>query len=354
VSRSSYTHQNLVFWGLVLAALIGVLMLLSEILLPFVAGMVLAYFLDPVADRCEDLGMPRALATTVTMAAALLIFVAVFVLIFPLLQEQAVTLFDALPRIYNELRTTLEEVAPRLIEKAGTTAQAGETLPAWALNVIGRIWRSGMALFNFLSLLFVTPVVAWYLLRDWDRIVAKVDQWLPRPYAEEIRGQMSEIDKRLAGFVRGQAIVCILLAAFYGTGLTALGLDYGLVVGVVAGVISFIPYVGSVTGFVLSMALALVQFDNPWWIGAVALVFIIGQAIEGNFLTPKFVGGRVGLHAVWVILALFAGGALFGFVGILVAVPVAAVIGVLVRYLLQRYLESRYYTGSVPSEEPEP
>ena len=239
-----------------------------------------------------------------------------------------------------------------MMEKAGTTAEGGEALPAWMLDVLGGIWRSGMALFNFLSLLFVTPVVAWYLLRDWDRIVAKVDQWLPRPYAEEIRGQMEEIDKRLAGFVRGQAMVCFFLAAFYGTGLTALGLNYGLVVGVVAGLISFIPYVGSVTGFVLSMLLALVQFDNPWWIGAVAGVFIVGQAIEGNFLTPKFVGGRVGLHAVWVILALFAFGALFGFVGVLVAVPVAAVIGVLTRYLLQRYLESRYYTGTVPSEEP--
>jgi predicted PurR-regulated permease PerM len=200
-------------------------------------------------------------------------------------------------------------------------------------------------LINLVSLLVITPVVAFYLLRDWDRIVIQIDSWLPRRYAETIREQVRAVDATLAGFLRGQGTVCLILAIYYGLGLSLAGLDFGLVIGLVAGLLSFVPYVGAIVGLLLSVGLALVQFDAWLPIAIVAAVFILGQVVEGNFLTPKLVGESVGLHPVWIIFALLAGGTLFGFVGLLLAIPAAAVIGVGVRFALDRYLVSAYYKG---------
>jgi predicted PurR-regulated permease PerM len=226
-----------------------------------------------------------------------------------------------------------------------------------AVDIVGRVlrglWSGGMAVINLLSLIFITPVVAFYLLRDWDDLVARVDTWLPRQHAPVIRQLMGEIDRVLAAFVRGTGSVCLVLGVFYAAALTIVGLDFGLVVGLGAGLISFVPFVGALVGLVVSGALALVQFwPNFLDISLVVGVFAVGQVVEGNFLTPKFVGDKVGLHPVWVIFALLAGGAVFGFVGVLLAVPAAAAVGILVRFAMKRYMESKLYLG--PGGSPPP
>ncbi len=343
------------FWVAALAIVILFLVLLSSILLPFVAGMALAYFLDPLADRLEARKVPRALATTLVLAAFFVMFVAVLLLLLPLLQGQLVGMVQQLPGVVRAaidgLATVLETASTRIDPQQMEEIRAALTdlqkeAAGWVLGAVRKIWSSGMAALNVIGLLFITPVVAWYLLRDWDRMVARVDGWLPRDHAETIRQQAKQIDQTLAGFVRGQALVCLILGVAYAVALQLAGLRYGLAVGLIAGLISFIPYVGSIVGLVLSVGLGYLQFGLSWHLVILIAIFFAGQAIEGNYLTPKLVGERVGLHAVWVMFALLAGGALFGFLGVLLAVPVAAVIGVLVRFALNQYLGSVLYRGT--------
>ncbi|MBX6322408.1 MAG: AI-2E family transporter [Rhodospirillaceae bacterium] len=336
--------------GLLLALL--ALWLLADILLPFVAGLALAYLLDPLCDRLERWGCSRTLATVLVTAAMLVALVAVLLLLVPLLRAQITALVEALPGYLEMLETRviprLEAFGERLGiddvgDLRGQAAGQASQLVGWAGATIVKVFTSGIALFNLLSLVFITPVVTFYLLRDWDRLVARIDSWLPRAHAPVIREQARAIDRTLAGFVRGQAMVCLFLAVYNAAGLSLLGLEFGLAVGVLSGLLSFIPFVGTALGLVGSVGLAFAQFDEWWRIAAVAALFLVGQFLEGNVLSPKLVGARVGLHPVWVIFALLAGGALFGFVGLLLAVPAAAVIGVMARFALQRYLASRYY-----------
>ncbi len=226
-------------------------------------------------------------------------------------------------------------------------AQVG-AIVGWIGAALVRVVSSGVALTNLLSLLFITPVVAFYLLRDWDRLVVQIDALLPRQHRDTVRTQLLEINRNLAGFARGQATVCLVLAIFYATGLSVIGLEFGLVVGLGIGFLSFIPYVGSITGLIVSLGIALAQFPTWGPVGLVLGFFVLGQILEGYVLTPRLVGNRVGLHPVWVIFALLAGGALFGFVGLLLAVPVAAVIGVLIRFAVVQYRDSRYFRGDPP------
>jgi len=343
------------FWLAALLFVIIFLVLLSGILLPFVAGMALAYFLDPLADRLEARRVPRGLATTLVLAAFFIVFVAVLLLLLPLLQGQLIGMVQQLPSVIRAaidglaslLETASTRIDPQQMEdiRAALTDLQKEAA-GWVLSAVRGIWSSGLAVLNVVGLLFITPVVAWYLLRDWDQMVARIDAWLPRDHADTIREQTRQIDRTLAGFVRGQAMVCLILGVAYAVALELAGLRYGLAVGMIAGLISFIPYVGSLVGLVLSVGLGYLQFGFSLQLGVLALIFFAGQAVEGNFLTPKLVGERVGLHAVWVMFALLAGGALFGFVGVLLAVPVAAIIGVLVRFALNQYLDSALFHGA--------
>jgi predicted PurR-regulated permease PerM len=246
------------------------------------------------------------------------------------------------------LKETLSERIPseKLQELSDVSKSYGTTIVKWLGSLLGGIWKGGLALFNVLSLILITPVVSYYLLRDWDKIVAKVDSWLPRDYAPAIRSVVKDIDITIAGFVRGQGTVCLFLAVFYGVGLTIVGLDFGLVVGITTGLISFIPYFGMLVGMATALAIAIVQFGEVVPVVLVLIVFGAGQIIESMFLTPKLVGEKVGLQAVWVIFALMVGGATVGFTGVLLAVPVAATIGVLVRFFLAQYLASPLYSGS--------
>lgn len=356
-------QQHIAIWALLVALFLLALMALSSVLLPFVAAMAVAYLLDPVADRLEARGMSRTFATSLITGVFFLLLVLLVLLLVPVLISQLTGFVGRLPGYIESFR---ENLLPNLLDLArdlgiplridvkAALGQYGGEAAAVLSKLVGGLLGGGQAVLSLMSLLVVTPVVSFYLLRDWDRMIATVDQNLPRRQAEMIREQARKIDGVLAGFVRGQMMVCLALGSFYGLGLSLVGLDFGLVIGLGAGMISFIPYVGTILGFVVSMGVALVQFWPDWvWIGVVGGVFAIGQFIEGNFLTPKLVGDRVGLHPVWIMFGLFAGGALFGFVGMLIAVPVCAVIGVLTRFALERYrLSALYHGGDPPQDTP--
>ncbi len=334
--------------------LIGVVLVyeLRAALPPFIAGMAVAYLLDPLADRLEAVGCPRTVAVLIILGSFLAILVAAAALLFPILQVQIVELVarlpgyiqkgrDAIMPMFERLQASLsQDEVERLRSAVGNVA--GDVV-GWLGQIVGGLWSGGLAIFNALSLVVIMPVVAFYLLRDWDRIVAHIDSLLPRDGADTVREQVGEIDKRLSGFVRGQASVCLALGTWYAVGLTLVGLDFGVLVGVGAGLISFVPYLGTAVGLIVGLGLALAQFDSWLPIGLVAAVFASGQILEGYVLTPRLVGQRVGLHPVWVLFALMAGGALLGFTGVLLAVPAAAVIGVLVRFAIARYLQSPLY-----------
>ncbi len=347
--------RQITFWLIAFAAFIGFIWLFSDILLPFIAGMALAYFLDPVADRLEVMGVSRLFATTFILAVFLVVFVLTLMVVVPILANQVAGFLDRLPDLVSRLQAMIASTESTwlrdLIGIEGKSLQDNvnglmKEGAGWLATVIQQIWSSGKSLINVISLLVITPVVAFYLLFDWDHMVSRVDGLLPREHRKTIREICADIDRAVAGFVRGQGTVCIILGLFYAISLTILGLNFGLLIGLFAGLISFIPFVGSIVGFVLSVGVALVQFWPDWIpIVIVAVVFGLGQFLEGNILQPKLVGERVGLHPVWLMFALFAFGSLFGFTGMLIAVPAAAAIGVVIRFGLGQYVKSELYSG---------
>ncbi len=341
-------------WGIAFAAFFLALYLLRGMLLPFVAGLALAYFLDPLADRLERAGLKRTPAVMVITVSVMLALIGLLVVLVPVIQVQVITLIDNAPgyadrvweAVFPHLRWALDHLPPEQVRTLeNSVGNYAGNLVDWVGKLARGVLSRGAAVINLLSLLVVTPVVTFYLLRDWDRMVALIDGWLPRKSAPTIRDMARDIDRTLAGFLRGQATVCLVLALYYGLGLSLAGLDAGMLVGIGTGLMSFIPYVGGIAGFALGAILAVVQFTDWPSIAGVIGVFVGGQILEGYVLTPRLVGNRVGLHPVWVLFALFAGASLFGFLGILVALPVAAVIGVLTRHALRRYLASGAYRG---------
>nr|WP_319948287.1 AI-2E family transporter [uncultured Shimia sp.] len=347
---------QLKYWGFVAIALILTLWFLGDIILPFVLGGAVAYFLDPVADRLERLGMSRVMATVVITLFNVVIFVVMVLAVIPTLVEQTIALFNAAPEVMRELRAFLTQRFPDLLRENSVIQQTllsiGEMIKERGGQVLSGVLSSAVSLLNVAMLLVIVPVVAFYLLLDWDRMVAKVDGLLPRDHAKVVRKLASEIDHTLASFIRGMGSVCAILGTYYAVSLMLVGLQFGLVVGFFAGLVTFIPYVGALLGGALAIGLGLFQFWGDWWsLGLVAGVFVFGQIIEGNVLTPKLVGSSVGLHPVWLIFALSVFGSLFGFVGMLVAVPLAAVIGVLTRFVIQQYTSSKMYTGHDQSTE---
>ena len=347
--------QQLRFWGIAFAVLILVLWLLGGTLLPFLLGAGIAYFLDPLADRIERLGVSRLVATTLMAVVGVLVLIAILVFAVPALIWQVQALVVALPEYVADLSALLGRRYPEIF---GEDSRVLRNLSGFetmlrdsGVTVLNQVLIGSLQVLSFLVVLFVTPVVAFYLLLDWDRMVARVNAWLPREHAVTIRGLAREIDAVLAGFVRGQISVCLILGAFYAGALWLIGLQYGLLVGLIAGLISFVPYIGSTVGLLLSVGIALFQFwDEKAWILVTAGIFLFGQFVEGNILAPNLIGKSVSLHPVWLILALAVFGTLFGFAGLLVAVPVAAALGVVGRFLVDQYLASPMYTGRVPPE----
>lgn len=340
------------FW-LIFFGVFGFLMYaFSPIILPFAMGMVIAYFMDPVVDRLEARRVPRWAGTTIALTLFVVFIALLILLLLPMIQAQVEALLAALPGYISKIQETvipwaernLRSIDPQAVTKLRNSI--GD-IAGQALNMTGtilqRMLSGGMALFDLLSLLIITPIVAFYFLRDWDNIVAQIDSVLPKRHAKTIHAEAHKIDDTLSGFLHGQALVCLTLGTYYAFALTLVGLDFGATIGIVVGVLSFIPYVGTILGFVCSTGLALIQFDNTTDVMIVIGIYVLGQLLEGNVISPKLVGDRIGLHPVWIIFALMAGGSLFGFLGVLVALPVAAILGVLIRFALEQYKHSRYY-----------
>jgi predicted PurR-regulated permease PerM len=338
------------FWLGALVVVVVALWLLDDVLLPFVVGLGIAYFFDPVVQYLERRGLGRGLAAILVVGFFSVLAIGVIVATAPILERQLVGLIQQLVDLTGSLIKWARPHIERVISTVGVPggaemAGAGEKALAWLGGMVAGLWTGGLALVNLLSLVFVTPVVAYYLLKDWPSIVSTVDSWFPRDHAATIRELLRRIDSRLAGFIRGQALVCLALGVFYAIALSVAGLKYGLIVGLLTGVLAFVPYIGATVCGIVTFAIAFLQFDNWLSIGIIAAIYLVGQFLEGNILAPKLVGERIGLHPVWLIFALMSGGALFGFLGVLLAVPVAAVVGVLVGFSLERYLESPLYRG---------
>lgn len=355
-------QRQLLFWLGALVVFILLIWLLHDIMLPFVAGTVLAYLLNPLTDRLERSGLNRTVATLLTVAFFLLLFVAAGLVLVPVLGTQLASFIQRLPGYVTRLQelVTVENKQwletsfgiglPDIQKSLGDLVGEGAK---WMGSFVQSLWLGGRALISIFSLLVITPVVAFYVLHDWHAVVCKVDSWLPLGHRETIRDLGNKIDHAIAGFLRGQALVCLIMGIYYAIGLVGVGLNFGLLIGVSAGVFTFIPYVGSLSAFLIGMAVAIVQFFPSWGpIIAVLVVFIIGQFLEGYVLSPKLVGGSVGLHPVWLMFSLFAFGYLLGFVGLLIAIPLAAAVGVLLRFALSRYLASPLYTDKPHIDKP--
>ncbi len=353
------TQQKTTFWLIGLIIFVLMISLLGPVLLPFVAGMAVAYFLDPICDWLESHGFSRTIATTIVTLTFTFIVALFLALVGPLLVGEIHNFIVKFPEYLAAIERKSAGLVLFLKESLGIdnlddlssrAINASSSLLSGAGGLLKRVASGVNAVADVISFLVLTPIVAFYFLRDWDRMVAKVDSWLPRKQLDMIRQQCRDIDCILSGFVRGQSLVCFSLGGFYAIGLMFVGLDFGLVIGLFTGLVSFIPYFGMLLGFGVGIAVALAQFDSMAMVGFVALIFGIGQILEGYVLTPRLIGNRVGLHPVWIIFSLMAGGALFGFLGILIAVPIMAVLGVLARFALGQYMASPLYGVALPSE----
>ncbi len=351
---------NATFWVLFFSLSLVGLLVFYEILLPFVAGFVLAYLFQPFVDRMNGWGMNRGVAAFIIIAAVGLIIALIAALIVPPVIDQLGQLIQALPRYYQEARAYVFKhygtyLAPFQKQigngQAGPQGQITQDLAPWLLRQLQTLLQGSLALFNSLALLFLTPVVTFFLLRDWNEMIAGVEELLPRQDAPTIKEIAHDIDETISGYLRSTLIVLVIVSAFYMVALGAIGLNYGLVIGLAAGLISFVPYLGSTSGFLVSGGVALSQFWPDYtMVALVCGVFVLGQLVEGNVLTPKIVGDKVGLHPVWMLFALIASGYLFGFTGLLIAVPMAAAIGVLVRFAVRKYYGSPMYEGEEKHE----
>lgn len=357
-------ERQVLFWVTAAGALILVIAVLKDILLPFIAGIAIAYFLSPLADRLVALGLNRVVASLLIVATLAVIVIASIVLIAPVIVAQAQELAGALPSELQRLREGFEAWASARfgpsfgsldgqIDRASSAlADNWASLAGWAAT---SIWSRSLAIVNFLALMLVTPLVVFYLLVDWHPMLEKVDRWLPRGQAASIRTLASDMNDAVAAFVRGQGTVCIILGIYYAVALSAVGLDYGLLIGLATGLLSFIPFVGWALGFLTATTVAIIQFwPEMLPILLVVGVFLAAQALDAAFLGPTIVGSKIGLHPVWLIFALFVFSYLFGLVGTLVAVPLAAALGVVIRFALDVYLKSPVYHGALYPEAAAP
>lgn len=344
------------WWGVAALVLLLAMWLLGQAILPFLLGAGVAYMLDPIADRLERLGLSRIMSVVVITGCAVLILAAVILLIVPVLLRQAASLIETAPEMIDQARVFVSVHFPELMPAGGSIGSAisdlGNAMGEQLGKVAGTLLGSFRGVLGILALLVIVPVVTFYLLLDWDRMLARIDGLLPREHAPSIRRLAGEIDDALSGFLRGQGLVILILGTWYSIALALVGLPFGFFIGIMAAMLSFVPYVGVLVGGATAIGVALFNFwGDPLWIGAVVAIFAVGQVVEGNYLQPKIVGGHVGLHPVWLLLALSVFGALFGFVGLVLAVPLAAAVGVLARFMTERYLESPLYTGQAIQPE---
>ncbi|MET0606579.1 MAG: AI-2E family transporter [Beijerinckiaceae bacterium] len=344
------------FWTTLIGIALFLLWLLRDVLLPFEAAVVLAYLLEPSVSRLEKRGAPRWLAVTFILLATLAILGLLLLIAAPPLTRQLSSFVESLPGYAGKLREVAGDLTAWLNRQLARFQLSGVDLttapappgqaqaPGWLAAFFQSLVAGGQALLGVFSLFIITPIIAFYLLLDWDRMIAAVDRVLPRGERDNIRKMAREIDAKISAFLRGQALVCLFLGLWYGIGLFLTGLNFGLLIGMLAGLFSFIPYLGSILGFIVAMAIAIGQFWPDFTaIFLVAAVFGTGQFLESYIVTPKIVGEAVGLHPVWMMLALVAFGYLLGFMGLIIAVPLAASIAVVLRHALRVYYESPLY-----------
>lgn len=354
IRRGMTLRQQAWFWIGVVAFVFLALYLLSAILLPFVLGFILAYLLNPLVSRLERLRIGRTFAAVLVSGIIVFIFAIALTFVVPFIANEIAELIANLPETIRNLQKFAAETGAPIIERVGGPEAVGEVQRAIADmvrsaggalgDILASIWSGGEAIMNAFMLIVVTPIIAFYLLIDWPRFTQTVDAYLPRRHDDTVRRLFGEMNHSIAGFLRGQTIVVLLLATFYAVALSLIGLNYAVIIGVGAGLLSFVPLIGAVTGFMVSGMVATVQFWPEWWLVALTLsVFVFGQFMEGYVIAPKIIGDAAGVHPVWVMFALFAFGYLFGFVGLLLAVPLAAIIGVLVRFAVDKYLQSSLY-----------
>ena len=365
-------ERQVLFWTIVFACLGFVLHLLGSTVTPFAAGIALGYLLDPIVRKLEKLGLNRLGAALLILVVFVSALAVILVVVAPVLSNQLLTFAQRLPGYAVRLQALGVEEYNSLITKYGGgwigALGLGEQLSSgqiqksigdfvahgaqWLVNTLESLVSGGSAIFSFLSLLVITPVVAFYMLVDWDRMIAEIDSWLPIEHRERLRAIAWEINQALAGFIRGQSLVCLCLGLWYGIGLTLVGLDFGFLIGFIGGVLSFVPYVGSLIALVLSVGISLVQgWPSLKLLAMVLTVMVSGQFLEGYVISPKLVGDSIGLHPVWLMFALLAFGQLFGFVGLVIAVPTAAAAGVIARHLIALYLASPFYRGGSTANE---
>lgn len=358
----SLRNQVLV-WAALFVGAILLLWVFRSILLPFVVGLTLAYLLNPVVNWLQKVGIGRSWGAMLSLTGVLVLLVGLLLALVPLVGAQIGGLVSRLPSYVSDLQALLREWMPQFTEWIGPERAA--QLEGSLADLIGRgvefaglvtatLAASGLTVINTIAVLFITPVVAFYLLVDWEGMLKRGDELLPRKYRAEIRGVLRDIDNAMAGVIRGQGGVILVLCVYYCTALTVAGLNYGLAIGLIGGLLSFVPYVGFLVGFALSMTIALVQFWPDQWIFVLIIlaIYLVGQFLEANILYPKLVGQSININPVWLMFALFAFALLFGFVGLLLAVPLAAITGVLTRYALLKYQQSSLYLGTeTPADE---
>ncbi|HVY50966.1 MAG TPA: AI-2E family transporter [Devosia sp.] len=351
--------QVLVWVGFTVVVIL-LIWLFRPILLPFVIGIALAYILNPAVSFLQRFIISRAWSAAVVLLAVLAVIIGLFVVITPLIASQVAGLIARLPGYVSDLNNLVRSIAPQLNEWLGPErAQQLEASLAQFLGsgveflggITAQVAQSGLTVLNTIAVLILTPVVAFYLLLDWEGMVKGIDDLLPREHRREVRQVLDQIDRSMAGVIRGQGGVILVLCIYYATALSLTGLNFGLVIGLLTGLLSFVPFFGFLTGFVLSMGIAVVQFAPNWWfVLIVFVVYLIGQFLEGNVLYPRLVGQSININPVWLMFALFAFAFLFGFVGLLLAVPLAAITATLTRYAIRRYKESALYRGERPAK----
>jgi predicted PurR-regulated permease PerM len=344
-------RQQLIFWLATFVVFVFLLWLLSDILLPFVAGLALAYLQAPLVDRLQHAGLNRTVAALLVVGIVVAGLILVMLLLIPVLVAQLTALVSDMPAYVARLQAVVAGI-PWLQRFMGD-AESSKTIQdvvtqssGWLVGILASLWTGSKAAISFLSLIVVMPVVTFYLLIDWHALVEALDGWIPRQHRTVVHTLVREIDRVITGFVRGQSGVCLILGAFYAIALSLVGLRFGWVIGLTSGLLTFVPYVGSMSGLLLAVTVAVVQFWPDWtWMAVVLGICAVGQFLEGYVLVPNLVGKNVGLHPVLLMFAMFAFGYLFGFVGLLVAVPLAATIGVVSRFALTQYFASPFYTG---------
>ena len=344
-------RAQLLWWGITVAIFLLAISIFVKALPPFLAGLILAYLFNPIVDRMENWGLGRKMATAIVALMILLIGSAIIIVIIPLLSQQLLALISVFPENLEVVRNFLAELLPQYFGSdqalEASLAKALNLLQGYATTIVAGVFNSLNIAVSTVTFIVITPIVMIYLLVDFNNLTRTIDELLPRDHKSLIKGLLQDVDRVMASFIRGQLTVCLILGTFYALALTIVGLQAGLLVGLLAGLLSFIPFFGAITGGILSIGIAIFQFWGEFqYILIVAAIFLGGQAVEGNYLTPKVVGNSTELHPVWILFSLSAFGLLLGFTGILLAVPIAAVIGVFVRFGVKKYKQGGLYLGA--------